>query len=134
MLARSRNMLYEHIRDFTLVEKQGRIIAAGALHIIWEDLAEIRALAVNPRYLKQGLGSGLVTKLLEDAIQLGCRQVFSLTYQPGFFEKCGFTQVTKDFMPPKVWKECINCPKFPNCDETAMIFDLPVEEFSQNFY
>jgi amino-acid N-acetyltransferase len=124
MLARARNMLYETIRDFTVVEEDGEIIAAGALHIIWEDLAEIRALAVTGKYLKQGLGRGLVTKLVQEARELGCKRVFALTYQPGFFVKCNFEEVSKDLMPPKVWKECINCPKFPHCDENAVIFDL----------
>ncbi len=124
MLPRSRNMLYETIRDFTLIEIEGKVIAAGALHILWEDLAEVRALAVHANYLKQGLGRGIVTKLVQEARDLGCNRVFALTYQPGFFEKCGFVQVSKDLLPHKVWKECINCAKFPNCDETAMILKL----------
>ncbi len=124
MLPRSRNMLYESIRDFVLVEEAGTVIAAGALHILWEDLAEVRALAVKDEYLKQGLGRGIVERLVQEAKGLGCRQVFALTYQPGFFTKCGFSMVSKDLLPHKVWKECINCPKFPNCDESAVILNL----------
>ncbi len=124
MLPRSRNMLYESIRDFILVEEAGIVIAAGALHILWEDLAEVRALAVKDEYLKQGLGRGIVERLVQEAKELGCHEVFALTYQPGFFTKCGFTTVSKDLLPHKVWKECINCPKFPNCDESAVILNI----------
>jgi N-acetylglutamate synthase-like GNAT family acetyltransferase len=49
-------------------------------------------------------------------------QVFVLTYQQKFFEKCGFKVISKESLPQKVWKECVNCPKFPNCEEIAMIY------------
>ncbi|HEX3014961.1 MAG TPA: N-acetyltransferase [Desulfobacteria bacterium] len=124
MLPRARNMLYETIRDFTVVELNGELIAAGALHIIWRDLAEVRALAVDHRYLRQGIGRGIVNQLVGEARMLGSSQVFALTYQPGFFLKCGFSAVSKEMMPQKVWKECINCPKFPNCDENAVVLPL----------
>lgn len=124
MLPRSRNMLYESIREFLIVEDDERIIGVGALHVLWEDLAEIRALAVAPSYQRAGVGKRIVDALIEDARELGCLRVFSLTYQPGFFERCGFQLVEKEQMPPKVWKECINCIKFPNCDEIAVILYL----------
>ncbi|MDA8443419.1 MAG: N-acetyltransferase [Peptococcaceae bacterium] len=123
MLARARSMLYETIRDFTIVEDQGRLVAAGALHVLWEDLTEIRALAVASDYRCKGLGRNIVTRLVQEAKVLGCSSVFALTYQPQFFTKCGFTQISKDLLPHKVWKECINCPKFPNCDENAVILN-----------
>lgn len=125
MLPRSRNAIYETLRDFTLVEQDGKIIGVGALHVIWDEMAEIRALAVLPEAQKTGIGKKLVKLLVEEAEAMGVKQVFALTYQPGFFEKCGFTEVPKDNLPHKVWKECINCPKFPNCDETAMLLNLP---------
>lgn len=124
MLPRARSMLYETIRDFTVVVENDNILAAGALHILWGDLAEIRALAVAAEFRKQGLGRSIVTRLVQEAKDLGCSRVFALTYQPVFFSKCGFEQVTKDLLPQKVWTECINCPKFPNCDETAVILDV----------
>ena len=124
MLPRSRNMLYETIRDFVVVEEEGNVVAAGALHVIWDDLAEIRALAVEAEHQKKGLGKGIVERLVLEAKALGCSQVFALTYQPGFFLKCGFSPVHKDSLPQKVWKECINCAKFPNCDESAVILAL----------
>jgi len=124
MLARPRAMLYEHLREFTVAKEQGKMIAAGSLHIIWEDLAEIRALAVAPEYANQGLGRRLVEMFIEEARELGIARIFALTYQQSFFEKCGFHVVEKESLPQKVWKECVNCPKFPNCEEIAMIYDL----------
>lgn len=126
MLARPRGMLYEFIRDFTVVEENGKVIAVGALHILWDDLAEIRALAVSPDYTKRGIGRGLVETFVKEAWELGIPKVFSLTYQQGFFEKCGFSPVSKDVLPHKVWKECIECPKFPNCDENAVLINVDV--------
>ncbi|MHB8170797.1 MAG: N-acetyltransferase [Thermincolia bacterium] len=124
MLARPRTMLYECLRDFTVAEDEGRLVAAGALHILWEDLAEVRALAVASEYAGKGVGRGLVERFIEEARDLGIPRVFTLTYQSKFFEKCGFSMVNKDDLPHKVWKECINCPKFPNCDENALIMEL----------
>ncbi|NLI12694.1 N-acetyltransferase [Pelotomaculum propionicicum] len=121
MLARPRAMLYESLREFTVAEDQGRVVGAGSLHIIWEDLAEIRALAVAPGYAKMGIGRSLVDMFIEEAHELAIPCVFALTYQQGFFEKCGFKVVAKESLPQKVWKECVNCPKFPNCEEIAMI-------------
>jgi amino-acid N-acetyltransferase len=124
MLARARSMLYEGIREFTVAEEDGRVVGAGGLHIIWEDLAEIRALAVEETMLGKGIGRSLVHALLEEAGELHLPRVFTLTYQPGFFEKCGFHREPKEKMPQKVWKECINCPHFPNCNEESLIIDL----------
>lgn len=104
-----------------MIEIDDDFAGAGALHIIWEDLAEIRALAIKPEYQRQGMGKRLIYELLKEADDLGIHQVFALTYQVPFFKHCGFNEISKDEMPPKVWKECINCPKFPNCDEVAMI-------------
>ncbi len=124
MLARSRALIYEHIRDFTVAEDNGKVIAAGGLHILWEDLAEVRALAVAPEYTKQGIGRGLISCFIRESWDLGILRVFSLTYQAIFFKKCGFKVVSKEILPHKVWKECIECPKFPNCDETAVLLEI----------
>ena len=120
MLARSRSCLYELIRDFAIAEIDGEIVATGALHILWKDLAEIRAVAVRPDLGRQGIGKALVEFLLNEAKELAFKKVFTLTYQPIFFGKLGFEEVSKERMPHKVWKECMDCPKFPNCDEIAM--------------
>ncbi len=122
MLPRSRNMLYENIREFLLAEENNQIVAVASLHVIWNDLAEIRALAVVSEFKGKGIGTRLVKTLIDEALDLGCSKVFALTYQTEFFEHCGFHVINKDEMPPKVWKECVNCIKFPNCDEVAVIY------------
>lgn len=124
MLPRPRSMLYENIRDFIVVETEKGIVGAGALHIMWKDLAEIRALAVREDMFKKGVGRKIVNCCLKEAEELGIPKVFTLTYQPGFFQKMGFVVVDKENMPQKVWKECIDCPKFPNCDEICMEYRL----------
>lgn len=124
MLPRSRIALYENLREFTVAEEDGAFLGTGALHIIWEDLAEIRALAVAPQATGRGIGRRLVEALLLEARDLQIPTVFALTYQTEFFAKCGFRPVEKDEMPQKVWKECINCPKFPHCDEVATIYEV----------
>lgn len=131
MLARPRTLLYEGLREFTIAEDRGRVVGAGSLHILWEDLAEVRALAVDPDYCHRGIGSVLVKMFLEEARELALPRVFVLTYQQKFFEKCGFKVVAKESMPQKVWKECVNCPKFPNCEEVAMIIDITRGQSSQ---
>lgn len=124
MLPRSRNMLYENIREFTLAVKNGKLVGVASLHILWSDLAEVRALAVAEDYKRQGIGSRIVKALEMEAGELGCSRVFALTYQPEFFKHCGYKEVSKEQLPQKVWSECINCIKFPNCDEIALCRDL----------
>jgi amino-acid N-acetyltransferase len=126
LLARSFSSLYDQLRDFhVFVEQQGsvdRIVGAGAMHICWEDLAEIRSLAVDENFQRKGIGSQLVAACLADAEAFGIHRVFTLTYQPGFFASLGFKSIDKKELPHKVWSDCINCPKFPDCNEEAMIW------------
>ncbi|KAF1085342.1 Amino-acid acetyltransferase [Sporotomaculum syntrophicum] len=124
MLARSRSSLYESLREFSVADVGGRVVGAGSLHIIWDDLAEIRSLAIDEDYQNQNVGRGLVDTFLAEAVDLEIPRVFALTYQAPFFIKCGFRIIDKENLPQKVWKECINCPKFPNCDEIAVIKEL----------
>ena len=122
MLARSRNTLYETLRDMVVAEdEQGIIVGVGGLHILWDRLAEIRTMAVSPRLTRRGIGAEIVKRLLEEGRKIGVTKFFTLTYKPGFFQTLGFHTVTKETLPPKVWKDCIDCPKFPNCDEIALI-------------
>lgn len=124
MLARSRNTLYETIRDMIVaVNEEGRIVGVGALHVIWAELAEVRTTAVSPAVTRQGIGAEIVRRLLEEGRALGVKRFFTLTYKPGFFQTLGFRTITKNDLPHKVWKDCIECPKFPNCDEIAMELD-----------
>ncbi len=121
MLARSRNILYESLREFTLAEDNGVIVGVGALHLCWNELGEVRALAIAPSVARTGIGRMIVEKLTEEAREIGVKTLYALTYQPGFFAKLGFVEQPKESLPHKVWKECINCAKFPNCDEIAMV-------------
>ena len=120
MLPRSRHQVYEYIRDYIVVEDEGKVIAMGALHLMWSDLAEVRTLAVAESYKRKGIGLNIVESLMKEAKDLGVKKVFALTYQPEFFSACGFSVESKENMPQKVWMECVNCPKFPNCDEICM--------------
>ncbi|MGE5507036.1 MAG: N-acetyltransferase [Chitinophagales bacterium] len=124
MLARSRSMLYESLREFSVVEAGGQVVGVGGLHIVWEDLAEIRALAIAPDHVGKGYGRRLVQALIQEAKDLDLPRIFTLTTSAPFFERCGFETVSKDTLPQKAWKECINCPQFPNCTETALALDL----------
>ena len=126
LLARSYSSLYDQLRDFQVYavqEEDGeRIVGVGALHISWENLAEIRSLAVDENYQRRGIGSQLVSSCLAEADSFGIPRVFTLTYQPEFFKTLGFTAIDKKELPHKVWSDCINCPKFPDCNEEAMIW------------
>ena len=115
MLARSRNTLYETLRDMVVAideEKGGRLAGVGGLHIIWDKLAEVRTMAVDPVYIRRGIGGEIVRRLMAEGDELGIEQYFTLTYKPGFFQTLGFRIITKEELPHKVWKECIDCPKF----------------------
>jgi len=124
LLPRSLNSIYENIRDFWVCEENGRLVGCAALHIVWEDLAEIKSLAVSEEYKGKGIGTMLVEACLKEAEELGVKRVFVLTYAHGFFSKLNFEEVEKMKLPHKVWGECINCVKFPSCDEIAMWIDL----------
>lgn len=124
ILPRSLNSIYENIRDFFVYEENDEIVGVGSLHIYWEDLAEIKSLAVKEEYQNKKIGRQIVEACLEEARQLGIRQVFALTYTPGFFEKVGFKITDKSLFPQKVWTECIHCVKFNDCKETPVSIRL----------
>ena len=126
MLPRPLSEIYENIRDYSVIREGERVIACAALHISWADMAEIKSLAVAEEAQKQKLGDKLVAACLKEAQELGIPTVFCLTYVPTFFEKCGFCQVEKTELPHKIWGECYRCPKFPNCDEVALIYHIEV--------
>jgi amino-acid N-acetyltransferase len=95
-----------------------------ALQICWEDLAEIRSLAVAPQHVGRGIGRALTETAMEDARSFGVSQVFTLTYRPDFFRRFGFQKIDRSDLPLKIWSDCMLCVKFPDCDETAMILNL----------
>ncbi len=127
MLPKTQLQLYENLRDYTIAAESAppnRLLGCGALHIYWENLAEIRALAVAPGLTGRGVGTSLVEELLNEARELEIEQVFVFTYEPKFFGRFGFVQVEHRSMPLKVYNECFHCPKFNKCDELAMVLHL----------
>ncbi len=124
MLGRPMIELYESVRSFMVVERDNQIVACGSLAVIWNDIGEIRTVAVHEDYQELGLGRQVVEALLDDARELELPRVFCLTYQPGFFKKFGFVDIDKAELPHKVWKDCINCHKFPDCDEISLALDF----------
>jgi len=121
MLPRALSEIYEDIRDYFVVREGGQVIACAALHVTWVDLAEIRSLAVDEKEQTQSIGSLLTQACLEEAKELGIPRVFCLVRKPTFFERHGFKLIDKTELPQKVWAECYRCPKFPDCDEVALI-------------
>jgi amino-acid N-acetyltransferase len=124
LLGRSLAAIYDTIRDFYVYEENGQVLGIGALAICWEDLAEVRSLAVVPGQHGKGIGRKIVEKCLLEAKDLGLKRVFALTYQPEFFKKLGFVEIDKAQLPQKVWGDCINCVKFPDCDEFALAINI----------
>ncbi len=124
MLPRSLNELYENIRDFWVAEEKKKIIGCCALHISWDDLAEIKSLAVSRNRQHRGIGKELVLACLGEAREIGAKKLFALTYKPEFFRRFGFKRVRNSQLPHKIWAECINCCKFPNCQEVALLKEL----------
>jgi len=122
MLARPLSELYEGIRDFLVIREGERVVACAALQVDWEDIAEIRSLAVAEDKKKTGMGASLVKACLKEAEMLGIQTVFCFTYKPAFFKRQGFVEIDKMELPRKVWTDCLRCPKFPNCDETALVY------------
>jgi len=126
LLARSLSELYTNIRDtfVSLDPATGQVTGCCSLHVIWENLAEIRSLAVLPQHQGGGIGRNLVKTCVDEARDLGIGRLFVLTYETDFFAHQGFTQVDKNIFPQKIWADCLHCPKFPDCDEVAMVLDL----------
>ena len=121
MMPRSMNEIYERIRSFRVLERRGRIIGCCCLHIMWDDLAEIKSLAVDPAHRGKNYGAIMVRDAIEEARELKVKQVFALTFIPDFFKQFGFKKINMNKLPKKIWIECVNCIHYPDCDETAVI-------------
>ena len=122
MIRRSLGELYESIREFIVVtDDDDRVIGCAAVPVFWEDLAELKCLAVAERAQGRGVGQMLVDACWEAARELEIQSVFTLTYVAEFFEKCGYHRIDKADLPHKIWNECVRCPLFPNCNENALI-------------
>lgn len=138
MLPRGPQYVYENLRDFVVItdglspegasQKTGpsiqKIIACGSLHLLWEDMAEIRAMAIDPDYQHKGLGRKLVDFMKEEARALGIRRIYTFTLAEDFFQMIGFIPQSREELPAKIWGECSRCPKYFNCDEVGMILSI----------
>ncbi|UCH81196.1 MAG: N-acetyltransferase [Nitrospiraceae bacterium] len=124
MLPRSLNEIYENIRDFYVCTNSRSIIGTAALHLLWDDLAEIRSVSVSKNYQRRGIGKKLIRNCLNEAKKLGVSKVFALTYRAGYFKELGFNEIDKNSLPHKIWGECLKCHKFPDCDESAVLKKL----------
>jgi amino-acid N-acetyltransferase len=125
MLPRTMGEVYENLRDFFVArDPRGDFLGCVALHIVWSDLAEVKSLAVSEETQSRGMGSQLVNAAVDEARNIGLQRVFALTYRPAFFERLGFVQADVMTLPRKVWNECYRCPKFPSCNEIALVCDL----------
>ncbi len=124
MLPRSLSSIYERIRDFRVIVAEDRILGCAALQVCWDDMAEIRTLAVARDIRRKGWGRGLVEDCLKEAVDLRIPRIFTLTFAPEFFLKMGFSEIDKEKLPQKIWKDCIYCPHFPDCREVALVRDL----------
>jgi amino-acid N-acetyltransferase len=138
MLPRGPQYLYENIRDFVIAidknipvytltdtkEVMNLMVACGSLHVLWEDIAEVRALAIHPDYQHLGLGSRVVEFMEEEARKIGIHRLFTFTMTEDFFKALGFHKINRKDLPPKVWGECSRCPKYFQCDEVGMVLDL----------
>jgi len=126
LLARPLSELYDHVRDFSVYmdENNKQMIGCCAMQFCWEDLAEIRSLAVLPEHLGKNIGTKLVETVLKEAKSFSVKKVFTLTYKPNFFKQFGFVQIERSELPLKIWTDCIICIKFPDCDEIAMMKEL----------
>ena len=121
MLALSLSDVYDRLRDFSVYEENGKILGCCALHVVWDNLAEIRSLAVATEAHGRGIGRALASACIAEAPALGVTRIFTLTYIPEFVRKLGMADVAKEKLPHKVWADCVRCPHFPNCDELALI-------------
>jgi amino-acid N-acetyltransferase len=135
MLPRGPQYLYENIRDFVIAsdhkvpvysmmetrEVLHLIVACGSLHVLWDDIAEVRALAIHPDYQHLGLGRKLVEYMIEEAKKLGIRRLYTFTLTEAFFKTLGFEPQKRHQLPPKMWGECSRCPKYFKCDEVGMV-------------
>jgi amino-acid N-acetyltransferase len=125
ILPRTLADLYGQLRDYYVYRQdQGPLLGIAALHICWAGLGEIRSVAVAMAHQRQGIASRLVETCLAEARAIGLSEIFLLTLVPDFFQRFGFRIVSREDLLPIVWADCVNCVKFPDCDEIPMVLNL----------
>lgn len=124
LLPRTKTDIIANLEHFRVIKRDSTVIACGSLEHFTAELAEIRSLMVSSEIKRGGLGRKIVENLVETAKTRGVGRVMALTYVPEFFHRLGFTTVNKDIFPEKIWGICVNCYKFENCDEIAVLLKL----------
>ncbi len=124
MLHRTPEQVRRALGDFLVAEEGGRVIGCGYIAYLTPDLVELRSLAVAPAWQGRGIGGKIVDALVDMARARGLRQICALTLAPHFFQRQGFRIVNRWEISPKIWSECVYCPKFHACDEVAVLKDL----------
>lgn len=124
LLPRALSELYDTLQTFFVIEEKGKVVACCSLHVTWDNLAEIRSLAVDKKYQNKGYGHKFLLRCFQEAKQLGVTKLFVLTFVPSFFKKYGFREISRDKLPHKVWSDCIKCPFFPNCNEVPLLYEI----------
>lgn len=124
LLSKSEDDLFRRINDLFVLKHEGKVIGCAAIVVYGEKHAEICSLAVSPKYQKKNGGTILLRAVTKRTQELGIENIFALTYVPDFFKRHGFSEIDKDDLPEKIWKDCINCPYFQNCNETAVILKI----------
>jgi amino-acid N-acetyltransferase len=121
MLPRTEFEIAENLRDFIVVQTGERLAGCAALHFYTATTAEVRSLAVAPEFKGWGAGRLVIESLEAEAQTFGLQSVFAFTYIPDFFRRLGYSEIERGDLPLKAWKDCLRCPKFQCCDETAVI-------------
>ena len=124
MLPRSHSALAEALSNYLVADMDGRVVGCGGLEQYSRNSAEIYGLATDPNTPQRGTGGAIVRALIDKARSQNISHLFALTLAPAFFQKMGFRTVQHTDLPMKVWRDCVACPKYGNCDEIAMVLDL----------
>jgi amino-acid N-acetyltransferase len=107
LLSKATVTLYEAVPEFLVIENNGQVIGAGAIHVLWEDLAEVRTVAVFPEFKDNGIGSQILEALLKRAKELGVKRVFCLTFETKFFAKHGFAEIEGTPVEPEIYQQLL---------------------------
>lgn len=124
LLPRALTDIYDNLQCYFVAVSGNRICGSCALCVAWDDLAEIRSLAVDPVFEGKGIGKKMVGQCIKEAKTLLIKRIFALTFVPEFFRNLGFKDIPREQLPHKIWADCIRCHLFPDCNETPLIKNI----------
>ena len=107
LLSKETVTLYETVQEFTIAEYEGEIVGCGALHVLWEDLAEVRTVAVLESMRGKGVGNAIIENIVERAYSLGVARIFCLTFETDFFGRNGFEVIEGTPVEPEVFQQLL---------------------------